>query len=254
MRIAACIAGRHTRTIGVRLLDLFSGIGGLSLGFERAGFRTVAFCEIDWRCRNVLAFHWPGVPVYLDARSMPSVEADVVAGGPPCQRTSVAAAIHGKRTGETLWPAMRSILARSGAARAVVEQPPGNEAWEEAVQGDLEADGFGVSRHIIAACDVGGVNPRRRVFMVADRDRQRLSLAREFIASALERFERGAPAGNHWSPDNARAVRVVDGVPGGLDRAARIKQCGNAIVPQVAEVIGRAIMSADACRGDVEQS
>lgn len=229
----------------MRVLDLFSGIGGFSLGLERAGMRTVAFCEIDWRCRNVLAFHWPGIPCYLDARTMQSVEADIVAGGPPCQRTSVAAAIHGYRTGETLWPAMRSLIARSGASRAIVEQPPGNAAWEAAVQDNLAADGFGVSRHVIAACEVGGVNPRRRVFMVADRDRERLSLTREAITSAIDGFSGGSPAGNHWSSDNARAVRVVDGVPGGLDRAARIRQLGNSVVPQVAEIIGRAIMNCE---------
>lgn len=232
-------------TFVLRVLDLFSGIGGLSLGFERAGLRTVAFCEIDYRCRRVLAKHWPEVPVHHDARTMPSVDADIVAGGPPCQRTSVAAAIHGKRTGETLWPAYRSLLARSGASRAVVEQPPGNAAWEAAVQADLAADGYHVSRHVIAACQVGGINPRRRVFLVADRDGERLSLTRRAITSALDGFEGGTPAGNHWSPDNARAVRVVDGVPGGLDRAARIRECGNAVIPQVAEVIGRAIVSAD---------
>lgn len=229
----------------LRLLDLFSGIGGMSLGFERAGFQTVAFCEIDFRCRNVLAYHWPGIPCYLDARAMQSVDADVVAGGPPCQRTSVAAAIHGKRTGETLWPAMRSLIARSGASRAVVEQPPGNAAWEAEVQANLAADGFGVSRHVIAACQVGGVNPRRRVFMVADRDRERLALARQSIASSLDGFERRGFAGDHWSPDNARAVRVVDGVPGGLDRTARIRQLGNSVIPQVAEVIARGLYEAE---------
>lgn len=229
----------------MRLLDLFSGIGGLSLGFERAGFQTVAFCEIDYRCRRVLAKHWPGVPAHHDARTMPSVEADVVAGGPPCQRTSVAAAIHGKRTGETLWPAMRSLLARSGASRAVVEQPPGNAAWEAQVQADLEADGFGVSRHVIAACQIGGVNPRRRVFLVADRNRQRLSLAGVSIACTLDSFARGSLTGDHWSADNARTVRVVDGVPGGLDRASRIREAGNSIVPQVAEVVGQALVWAE---------
>src|SRR5690348_7916174 len=99
----------------MRLLDLFSGIGGMSLGFERAGFRTVAFCEIDPKCRRVIAKHWPNVPCYIDARTMVSYECDVVAGGPPCQRTSVAAAIHGKRTGETLWPTMRRHINESEA-------------------------------------------------------------------------------------------------------------------------------------------
>lgn len=230
----------------MRLLDLFSGIGGLSLGFERAGFQTVAFCEIDARCRRVLAKHWPGVTCYDDIRTMPQewVDLDVIAGGPPCQRTSVAAAIHGKRTGETLWPYMRALL--PNVSRAVVEQPPGNEEWEDQVQADLEEFSFGVSRHVIAACEVGGVNPRRRVFLVADRDRARLALTRVAITSAVDRLQGGAPDGNHWSPASARAVRVVDGLPGGLDRTARIRSLGNSVIPQVAEVIARAIYRAEA--------
>jgi predicted DNA-binding protein YlxM (UPF0122 family) len=53
-----------------RVLDLFSGIGGFSLGLERAGFETIAFCESDPFCRRVLAKHWPGVHCYPDVRSL----------------------------------------------------------------------------------------------------------------------------------------------------------------------------------------
>lgn len=54
----------------MKVLDLFSGIGGFSLGLERAGMETVAFCEIDKYCQKVLNKHWPNVPIYEDVRSL----------------------------------------------------------------------------------------------------------------------------------------------------------------------------------------
>lgn len=82
----------------LRVIDLFSGIGGFSLGLERtAGFETVVFCEINEFCRGVLHKHWPGVPVASDVTKMRFYEgvADVVVGGFPCQDVSCA----GKRAG-----------------------------------------------------------------------------------------------------------------------------------------------------------
>src|SRR6478609_796701 len=95
----------------VNVLDLFSGIGGFSLGLERAGMRTVAFCEIDPYCRAVLARHWPDVRIYTDIRELNAatlasngIVADVICGGFPCQDISTAgkgAGIGGARSG--LW-------------------------------------------------------------------------------------------------------------------------------------------------------
>lgn len=97
----------------LRVLDLFSGIGGFSLGLEKTGgFRTVAFCEIEAYPRRVLARHWPGVPIYDDVRSLSSQHltadgvgpVDVICGGFPCQDISLAgrgAGIDGERSG--LW-------------------------------------------------------------------------------------------------------------------------------------------------------
>jgi hypothetical protein len=90
----------------MRVLDLFSGIGGFSLGLERAGMCTVGFCEIDPFCRDVLTKHWPAVPIHDDVttREFQEGEADVICGGFPCQDISVAGAgagLAGERSG--LW-------------------------------------------------------------------------------------------------------------------------------------------------------
>lgn len=76
----------------LRVLDLFSGIGGFSLGLERAGMKTVAFCEIEPFCRKVLKKHWPEVPIYEDVRELTAarldsdgIGVDVICGGFPCQ-------------------------------------------------------------------------------------------------------------------------------------------------------------------------
>jgi DNA (cytosine-5)-methyltransferase 1 len=87
----------------LRVLDLFSGIGGFSLGLERTGgFETVAFCEIEPYPRAVLKKHWPNVPIYEDVRTLTAerlaadgIAVDVICGGFPCQDISVA----GKQAG-----------------------------------------------------------------------------------------------------------------------------------------------------------
>src|SRR5512139_4315940 len=90
----------------MRVLDLFSGIGGFSLGLERAGMRTVAFCEIEPFCRAVLRKHWPNVPIYEDVRSLAAerlaadgISVDVICGGFPCQDISRANGVWGERLG-----------------------------------------------------------------------------------------------------------------------------------------------------------
>ena len=85
----------------MNVLDLFSGIGGFSLGLERAGMRTVAFCEIEPYARRVLAKHWPHVPCYDDVRSLTAqclpdgIPIDVITGGFPCQDLSLAGKLAG---------------------------------------------------------------------------------------------------------------------------------------------------------------
>lgn len=136
----------------LRVLDLFSGIGGFSLGLERTGgFQTVAFCEIDPFCRRVLAKHWPGVPCHEDvtAREFVPGEADVVVGGFPCQDVSHA----GKRAGLT---GERSGLYRE-LVRALRVVRPGYAIVENVAA--LLGDGI---RADLAAYDTDGSDNDKR--------------------------------------------------------------------------------------------
>lgn len=237
------------------VLDLFSCIGGHTLGLHATGgFRTVAFVESHpWR-RLVLSRHFPDVPLHDDVRtfhpSLVSGPIDIIMGGPPCQRTSVGAAIHGYRSGESLWPEMLRIVheARETVHWIVIEQPPGNREWEDQVARDLEGTGYRSSRLVLSACGTGAPHLRRRVFILANRCLSRLSIARETIASTTERIKGGIVAGNPWGAGPPRALRVADGVPGGVDRRCRIESIGDSNPPIFMTLIGLGILAADRYR------
>src|SRR5690348_7144513 len=110
----------------LRVLDLFSGIGGFSLGLERTGgFETVAFCEIDPFCRRVLAKHWPNVPCFEDVTTLRGESVgpvDAICGGFPCQDISYAgngAGLAGARSG--LWFEYARLIRELGPKLVLVE-------------------------------------------------------------------------------------------------------------------------------------
>src|SRR5437868_12864822 len=113
----------------MNVLDLFSGIGGFSLGLERAGMRTVAFCEIEPYARAVLRKHWPNVPCYDDVRTLTAdrlnadgIVPDVICGGFPCQDISVAgsgAGLDGARSG--LWSEYARLIGEVRPRFVIVE-------------------------------------------------------------------------------------------------------------------------------------
>jgi DNA (cytosine-5)-methyltransferase 1 len=235
------------------VLDLFSCIGCHAIGFQRAGIRTTEFCETNPFRRSVLRARFENVPIHNDVRSLPRTlqRADIVVGGPPCQRTSVAAAVHGYRTGESLWPYMLRTGLDMGAEWFVVEQPPGNARWEADVAGDLSGAGYHVARLEFEARDLGAPFERRRVFIVACTSLPRLEVAWSTRSSAVERVTRAAHARGAWDPRVLGTLRVDAFSAGEMERPEsryrreRIEALGDSNPPEMAEVIGRMITAAE---------
>lgn len=235
----------------MKSLDLFSCVGCHAIGFERAGIETVALCEANETRRGELQHHFPKVQIHDDVRSLRDIpRADITIGGPPCQRTSVAAAIHGYRDGESLWPYMLHLGLCRGSDWFVVEQPPGNAAWETEVACSLSNAGRHVARFEFGACDVGAPYIRRRVYLVACTSLSRLEIARQALPCAIDETKRAADARGDWDPDQLAALPVDARTAGehveALSRARveRIEALGDSNPPHMAEAIGRAIMSA----------
>lgn len=235
----------------LRVLDLFSGIGGFSLGLERTGgFETVAFCEIEPFCRNVLAKHWPGVPIYDDVRTLTAdalrrdgIAVDVICGGFPCQDISVAgkqAGIDGARSG--LWAEIARLSGELRPRFVIVENVAALLGLGMGlVLGDLAEIGFNAEWHCIPASAVGAPICRDRVWLVAWPNENGF----QGWGAHAERLLGEAPlvAGDVWgSIPVPRLYRSRNGVPHLVDRLAAL---GNAVVPQIPELIGRAILEAE---------
>lgn len=232
----------------MRVLDVFSCIGFHSIGLHRSGeFETVAFCESNERRRQELHRLFPECPIHDDIRTMPIVSADVIFGGPPCQSTSVAAAIHGYRTGESLWPYMLCAGIDAGCEWFVVEQPTGHAAWEAQVHRHLSAIGLHSARFEFGVSDLGGPYIRRRVYILASASLPRLEVAWKAGPSAIERVKRAAASRGDWDQsavpsfdmDTWRSENVHE-------RRERIEALGDSNPPAMAEVIGLMLIEASA--------
>ena len=221
------------------------------LGLEcTGGFETVAFCEIEPRARRVLAKHWPEVPIYEDVCSLDSarlardgIVIDAIVGGFPCQDISSAgdrAGLVGNRSG--LWFQMARIIGEIRPRFVIVE----NVA-------ELLANGFGdVLRSLasigydaewdcIPAAAVGAPHLRDRVWVIAHPQEE----PGLYESNAWESAKRllNKPSywqANPWRSTDAALCRVDDGPARRVDRT---EECGNAVVPQIPELIGRAILA-----------
>ena len=253
----------------MNVLDLFSGIGGFSLGLERAGMRTVAFVEQDEYCQRVLRKHWPAVPIHPDVRTLPCIGGiDLVCGGFPCQPWSHAGKQLGAADDRHLWPAMLEVIRRERPAWVLGENVVGLiNLGLDAVLSDLEASAYAVRTFDIPAGAVDAPHIRRRLWIVArDRDRDRESGLP--IHAEMERVPGDVPDANrsrlegrdqraerarewaarprvcerHWPSPDAWIHGMADGVSARMDR---LRALGNAVVPQIPELLGRAILEAE---------
>ena len=165
----------------MKVLDLFSGIGGFSLGLEWAGMETIAMCEKDKFCRQVLAKHWPDITIHEDIRDLNGKDykgsIDVVCGGFPCQPFSVAGKQLGKADDRHLWPEMLRVIKESAPAWVIGENVSGFVGMAlDDVCSDLEGEGYRVQSFIIPACAVEAHHRRDRCWVVAysnENDRRR---------------------------------------------------------------------------------
>jgi DNA (cytosine-5)-methyltransferase 1 len=159
----------------MKVLDLFSGIGGFSLGLEWAGMETIAMCEKDKFCRQVLAKHWPDITIHEDIRKLDGREyknaIDVVCGGFPCQPFSVAGKQLGKEDDRHLWPEMLRVIKESAPTWVIGENVSGFVSMAlDDVCLDLEAEGYEVQSFVIPACAVEAHHKRDRCWIVAYSD------------------------------------------------------------------------------------
>ncbi|MCP4952013.1 MAG: DNA (cytosine-5-)-methyltransferase [Proteobacteria bacterium] len=250
----------------MKVLDLFSGIGGFSLGLERAGMETVAFCEIEPYCQKVLKKHWPNIPIYEDVRNVTKerlgadgIFPDIITGGFPCQDISTAGkqrGLEGERSG--LWSEIRRLISELQPRFVIVEnvsalltgpsESPGR--WFGRILGDLAECGYDAEWQNIPAAAVGAPHRRERVWILAYPCKVRWS---EILENCEKRSHK---TNNPWAPffmaSRLKPASEIGGVlrepalfssdDGISDRLARLGACGNAVVPQIPEIIGRAIM------------
>jgi len=250
-------------------LDLFSGIGGFALACKRLDIETIGFVEIDSYCQKVLAKNFPDIPIIGDIKDVKEDTferpVDLITGGFPCQDISIAHStskpqgLSGERSG--LWNEYKRLVSTIRPRFVVVENTSALLfRGLSRVLGDFSEMGYDAEWKVISAQEVGAPHKRERVWIVAyprgefgidrviftqnsrkvnawDKDKEKWGIDREFPKMGAEDIFRLV----NEQPErycNPNFLRISDGIPNQLDR---LKSIGNAIVPQVAYQIIKAI-------------
>ncbi len=301
----------------MRSLDLFSGIGGMALGLERAGFELAALCEIGPYCQTILKKHWPNIYLHNDVRTLDYIKPgsepddwilydtqneheitrgaiDLICGGFPCQPFSVAGNRAGAKDNRHVWPEMLRLIKAIRPTWVLGENVIGfiRMALDDVCL-DLENTGYTTQTFVIPACGVGAIHRRERVWILAHTEYTRWDAAAQSGSNApsvcnnkkgaeravelegicpaanvadaarsgLEghagdgqvtrkgasptRFVTASSLSRDWEPCGSPVMPPLchrnNGVP---DRVARLKALGNTVMPQIPELLGRAIIEA----------
>lgn len=237
--------------------SVFSGIGGLELGLERAGMQVAWQVEIDDYARRILARHWPDVPKYGDIRACGAgrlhdlAPVDVLCGGFPCQPHSLAGRRGGAGDERDLWPEYRRLIGELSPRWVVAENVPGLLSTDAGrffggILRDLAALGYDAEWSVLSACAMGAPHTRERLFVVAYPTGQRGPWGRVRQDGARRDHASNLAAGSvesaFWQTDPHLVRGVADGLSRRVDKGKRLKALGNAVVPQVAERIGHMMM------------
>lgn len=238
----------------MRHASLFSGIGGFDLAAQWMGWENVFQVEIDPFCQKVLAKNFPTVKRYGDIKQFDGTKyrgtIDIISGGFPCQPFSSAGQRKGTEDYRHLWPENYRIVRQIQPPIVVAENVHGLVDWAEglvfeSVQTDLENEGYEVQSFILPACAVDAAHRRNRVWIIAYNQSFTVKKSKmDNTAWSTQKSRvstRRLPCGI-WTPNKETNFNElagdIYGLPHHLDR---IKSIGNAIVPQVAFEIFKAI-------------
>lgn len=256
--------------------SLFAGIGGFDLGLERAGMECQWQVEIDPFCTAILGKHWPTVTRYGDVREVHSHEScleedgcgscispvDVLCAGFPCQPVCHHGHRWHRRDERWLWPEVYRLVGELKPGFVLLENVHGllhaNRGFGQ-ILADLACLGFHAEWECIPATTVGAPHYRDRVWLVAYRPDDRcadVKTPRIYVQGAFRndvngcdpyppRRDAGAEAWRTFTESTGTEpgiLREAYGLSGGLDRVAAL---GNAVVPQIAEWLGRCILEAE---------